>query len=127
MPNTKYKAAIIKTGPALGLLLICFFIYLPAMQADFAVDDWHVVKDNERITDIRFIPDYFTSDVWSNTTDDLTHNFKGYNIYRPLFLIVLNLGHHLWGESATGFHSLNIFFQLRAGLCTKTSSNHNMV
>ena len=94
--------------PALWLLLICLIVYGRGLGGDFVIDDWPVVKENSHITDTRYLSNYFTRDVWSNTEANLTNNFGGYSLYRPLFLTTLNLGYQLWGYSSLAFHTLNL-------------------
>jgi tetratricopeptide (TPR) repeat protein len=79
------------------------------------MDDWPVIKENSQVTEIRYIPDYFTSGVWSNT--DLGDQFDtiGDFLYRPLFLTAINIGHQLWGVNATAFHAVNLVLH---SICT---------
>jgi tetratricopeptide (TPR) repeat protein len=83
-------------------------VYGRALGGDFVLDDWPVIKENSRITETRFIPDYFVSGVWSNTDLGNETASAGNFLYRPLFMLVLNLGYQVWGDSALAFHAVNI-------------------
>ena len=72
------------------------------------MDDWPVIKENSKIADTKYIPDYFTSGVWANTDLADQIGLSGTSLYRPLFLLTLNIGYQLWGDSATGYHALNV-------------------
>lgn len=77
-------------------------------MGDFVMDDWPVVKENSKITEAKYIPDYFTSGVWSNTDLSEQTGAGGHSLYRPLFLLTLNISHHLWSDNAFAYHALNL-------------------
>jgi tetratricopeptide (TPR) repeat protein len=95
-------------APVLWLLLVCAVVYGRALLGDFVLDDWPVVKENSRITELHYIRDYFTSGVWSNTDLGEKHASFGNFLYRPLFMLVLNLGYQSWATNAVAYHALNI-------------------
>lgn len=90
------------------LFIFCVLVFASGLGGDFVMDDWPVVSDNSKITDTKYIPDYFTHGVWANTDLATQTGIGGHNLYRPVFLLTLNLAHQLWGNSALGFHSLNL-------------------
>ena len=102
MPNNNFSPAsqrfqeAILRFPALWLLLICLVVYGRGLGGDFVLDDWPVVKENSHITDFGYLADYFTGDVWGNTELNPLEDSESYPLYRPLFLVALNAGHHLW-------------------------------
>ncbi len=106
-PNHRIQHLLFRF-PAFWLLLLCLVVYLRTLAGDFVMDDWPVIKENTRITEIRHIPDYFTSGVWNNTDWAEEANFTDKQLYRPLFLVTVNMGHHLWGNNPAGYHALNI-------------------
>ncbi|MBI3774038.1 MAG: hypothetical protein HY273_00520, partial [Gammaproteobacteria bacterium] len=78
-----------------------------------------------KITELKYIPDYFTHGVWRNTDLADQASLSDNTLYRPLFLLTLNLAHHMWGANPFGFHALNLLlhgintvliFYLLAGL-----------
>ena len=96
-----------KSLPA-WLFLLCLLVFARGLMGDFVMDDWPVVKENSKITDSKYIPDYFTSGVWANTDLSEQTGAGGHSLYRPLFLLTLNISHQLWGDSAIGYHALNL-------------------
>lgn len=72
------------------------------------MDDWPVVKENSKITGSQYIPDYFASGVWANTDLSEQTGVGGHTLYRPLFLLTINLAHQLWGDNAAAYHALNL-------------------
>ncbi len=72
------------------------------------MDDWPIIKENSKITDTKYIPDYFTHGVWSNTDLAEETGLRDHSLYRPVFLLTLNLSYQLWGDSALGYHILNL-------------------
>jgi len=72
------------------------------------MDDWPIIKENSKITDTKYIPDYFTHGVWSNTDLAEETGLKDHSLYRPVFLLMLNLSYQLWGDGALGYHILNL-------------------
>jgi tetratricopeptide (TPR) repeat protein len=94
--------------PAFWLILLCLLVYSRGLGGDFVMDDWPVIKENSRITAFHHVPDYFTSGVWANTDYASEVNFTDTHLYRPLFLLTLNIGHQVWGASPVAFHALNL-------------------
>jgi Tfp pilus assembly protein PilF len=99
---------MIARRPALWLILLCLVVYARGLGGDFVMDDWPVIKENSRITALHHVPDYFTSGVWDNTDLAEKVNVTDTSLYRPLFLITLNMGYHLWGANPMAFHALNL-------------------
>ena len=85
-------------------LLLCVLVYARSLGGDYVWDDWPVVKENQKITSVEYVPGYFTSGVWTNTDMDVVDR----SLYRPLFMVVLNAGYALWGDSPLAFHALNL-------------------
>ena len=96
-----------KSLPA-WLFLLCLLVFARGLMGDFVMDDWPVIKENSKITETQYIPGYFTSGVWANTDLSEQTGAGGHSLYRPLFLLTLNISHHLWGDSAIGYHALNL-------------------
>ena len=104
---TPLRALADKSLPT-WLFLLCLLVFARGLMGDFVMDDWPVVKENSKITDSKYIPDYFTSGVWANTDLSEQTGAGGHSLYRPLFLLTLNISHQLWGDSAIGYHALNL-------------------
>ncbi len=90
------------------LFIFCVIVFASGLGGDFVMDDWPVIKENSKITDTKYIPDYFTSGVWANTDLAEEAGIGGHSLYRPVFLLTLNLSYQLWGDSALGYHALNL-------------------
>lgn len=90
------------------LFLLCLLVFSRALMGEFVMDDWPVVKENSKITGSQYIPDYFTSGVWANTDLSEQTGVGGHTLYRPLFLLTINLAHQLWGDNASAYHALNL-------------------
>lgn len=90
------------------LALLCLLVFARGLMGDFVMDDWPVIKDNSKITETKYIPDYFTSGVWANTDLSEQTGVGGHTLYRPLFLLTLNLAHQVWGDNAFAYHALNL-------------------
>jgi tetratricopeptide (TPR) repeat protein len=99
---------MIARKPAFWLILLCVLVYARGLGGDFVMDDWPVIKENSRITALHHVPGYFTSGVWDNTNLAEEVNVTDTSLYRPLFLITLNMGYHLWGADPMAFHGLNL-------------------
>ncbi|MCF6338620.1 MAG: tetratricopeptide repeat protein [Gammaproteobacteria bacterium] len=90
------------------LFIFCVIVFASSLGGDFVMDDWPVIKENSKITDTKYIPDYFTRGVWANTDLAEEAGIGGHSLYRPVFLLTLNLSYQLWGDSALGYHALNL-------------------
>lgn len=90
------------------LFLLCLLVFARGLMGDFVMDDWPVIKENSKITDTKYIPNYFTSGVWANTDLSEQTGVGGHSLYRPLFLLTLNISHLLWGDNAFAYHALNL-------------------
>jgi tetratricopeptide (TPR) repeat protein len=95
-------------APQLWLLVLCVLVFGRGLDGGFVMDDGPVIHENSKITELKYIPGYFTRDVWGSTDLAEQTGINSNVLYRPLFLVTLNLGHHLWGDSALGYHALNL-------------------
>ena len=99
---------LINNALPVWLFLFCVLVFANGIGGDFVMDDWPVIADNSKITETKYIPDYFSRGVWANTDFAGQTGIGGHNLYRPIFLLTLNLGHHLWGNSTFGYHALDL-------------------
>lgn len=128
----------LKAHPVPWLVVLCIVVFARGLSGGFVMDDWPVIKDNSKITEAKYIPGYFSRGVWANTDLAEQVGLSGATLYRPLFLLTLNLAHHLWGDigfpekGALGYHLLNLslhsintvlLFFLIVGLLPATSRN----
>lgn len=89
----KYFAVILAALSALA--------YAGTIRFQFVYDDLLVIVDNPALRSWRFIPQFFTRNVWAgvNTTS---------HYYRPLHLVWLRLNYALFGPNPTGWHVTSI-------------------
>jgi len=90
------------------LFIFTVLVFAGGLGGDFVMDDWPVIKENSKITNTAYIPDYFTRGVWANTDLAEQAGVAGNTLYRPMFLLLLNVSYQLWGDSALGYHALNL-------------------
>lgn len=84
------------------LIILPVALYLPALQYEFVYDDSFQVVGNKWITDVKYLPEIFSSSVWA-----FEPRYND-NIYRPLQHVVYMLEYHLFGLNPWGFHLVNI-------------------
>lgn len=90
------------------VLLATFAAYAPSLRFNFAYDDFPVIVYNERIHSAKFMGDYFTQEVWGNSSERVS------NLYRPLFLGWLLANYKLFGLAPEGWHLTGILLHLVA-------------
>ncbi len=117
--NSKLKEKIkhrFSTHPllfsALVITLLCVLTFGRSLFGGYIMDDWPVVKENSQITEIKYIPNYFTQGVWANTDWADEVDLADFRNYRPLFLLLLNLEYQLWGESSLAYHAVNLILHI---------------
>jgi tetratricopeptide (TPR) repeat protein len=92
------------TNLALGLILgVVFLSYLDTLWFKFVLDDRFQIEDNAWLRSWRYLPRYFTGDVWSF----MHPTFPG-NLYRPLFLLWFRLQYLAFGLNPWGWHFCTI-------------------
>jgi len=98
-------------GPAFGkieLLLVIVIVlvsagtYFNALSCGFVHDDRFQVLENRWITDVKYFPDIFTSNVWE-FEPQLESNY-----YRPMMYVIYMLVFHIFGFNPLGFHLVNV-------------------
>lgn len=76
---------------------------MPSLQNDFVYDDKFVILQNNWITNIKYLPDIFSSSVW-----DFGEGKSNSNIYRPMMHVVYMVGYHLFELKPWGYHLISI-------------------
>ncbi len=92
------------------IVLVSAGVYFNALSCGFVFDDRFQILENPWITDIKYIPEIFSSDVWK-FNPRLTSNY-----YRPLMHVIYMLDFHLFGLNPLGFHLVNILFHAAASV-----------
>jgi tetratricopeptide (TPR) repeat protein len=92
------------TRVTLGLILAAVFLsYSDTLWFQFVLDDRVQIGDNTWLRSWRYLPRYFTGDVWSF----MHPGFPG-NYYRPVFLLWLRLQYIVFGLNPWGWHFCTI-------------------
>src|SRR3989304_8889856 len=102
-----------KKNPAvLGLFVIfsSLAVYINSLSGDFIWDDIEQIADNPVIKDIRNIPSFFTSHLWSLIRNPTIGSYY----YRPFFLLSLAVDYNLWGLNPLGYHITNLILHALA-------------
>ncbi|MGD0885610.1 MAG: tetratricopeptide repeat protein [Thermodesulfovibrionales bacterium] len=87
------------------ILLLSVIVYANTLGNGFVYDDSNQILENRWIKDVRFIPDIFTSSVWSFISEKAVSNY-----YRPVMHLIYMLNYYIFGSKPWGFHLTNIFF-----------------
>ncbi len=89
---------------SLGLILAAVFLsYSDTLWFQFVLDDRFQIGDNTWLRSWRYLPRYFTGDVWAF----MHPSFPG-NLYRPLFLLWFRLQYIAFGLNPWGWHFCTI-------------------
>lgn len=78
------------------IVTLCLVVFGRGLWGGFVMDDWPAIKEISKITEVTYIPNYFTHSVWANTDLADQVGLSGTSLYRPLFLLTLNIGYQLW-------------------------------
>ncbi len=87
------------------ILLVSFAVYFNALFNNFVYDDLTQVLENPWIKSIRYIPNIFSSSVWSFKSAETISNY-----YRPMMHMIYMFNYHVFGLRPWGFHLVNILF-----------------
>ena len=81
--------------------------YLNGMQHPFVFDDPTQIVNNDAVHSWRFLPQYFTSDVWQHTDPSVGGIF-----YRPIFQIWLLVNYKIGGLNTVWWHVTSLVLHL---------------
>jgi cytochrome c-type biogenesis protein CcmH/NrfG len=94
----------------IGILAGTYIAYARTLRFGFAYDDFLQIVYNKQIESTRFLPGYFTNQVWAQAGG------MPANLYRPLFMSWLLLNREIFGLDPTGWHLTTILVHLLATL-----------
>jgi tetratricopeptide (TPR) repeat protein len=103
MLEKKAESARSSLGPIVIVLFACFAVYFNSLFNGFVYDDNTQVLENPWIKDVGYLPEIFSTNVWS-----FRSGFSNY--YRPLMHVIYMITYYIFGLSASGFHFVNILF-----------------
>jgi len=98
------KSSFKKNLLVFSLFFIGCLLYIQCLDYSFVWDDHFLIRENSQMNNISSIKEFFTQDLWENST----HNYKS-GFYRPVTLTAFLLNYQIWQGSPAGFHFLNIF------------------
>ncbi len=84
------------------IFLMGQFLYLNTLQHGFVWDDHLLINDNPQMQTIHSVKDFFTKDMWENSTTPYKSGF-----YRPITLTSFLFDALQWGGNPFGFHLAN--------------------
>ncbi len=87
------------------ILLSSFAVYFNSLFNDFVYDDKYQVQENRWLTEIKYIPEIFSKNVWG-----FRHEASKSNYYRPLMHLIYMGNYHIFGLTPWGFHLVNVLF-----------------
>lgn len=93
----------------LFLILITFITYLNILPNKLFYDDEELIYKNAYVSDLRFFPRYFTSNMIAGAG-------KTSNMYRPVLIISFAIDRLLWGNNPLGYHLTSILLQAINGI-----------
>ncbi len=89
---------------ALALTLLTF---IGTLRFEFVYDDLSQIVSNPHVQSWRYVPTYFTEQVWGHL-----HPGQPGDYYRPVFLLWLLLDHTLFGTRPGGWHATTLLLHL---------------
>ena len=92
-----------KTGVAVLLIFLSAIVYFNSLGNPFQFDDFHHIRDNLTIRNIKNIPSFFTD------TRTFSAN-PGRGHYRPLLLVTHAINYAIGGLNPVGYHLVNLAF-----------------
>ena len=99
-----------------SILGLTFVAFANTLSNDFAYDDQTQILQNEFIKDLRNAPKALVTETWfwrvQQDKDPRKQDKPSTPYYRPIFVLYLMLGWHLFGTSAAGWHLVNILLHM---------------
>jgi|tagenome__1003787_1003787.scaffolds.fasta_scaffold20968853_2 tetratricopeptide (TPR) repeat protein len=81
-------------------------LYARSLPYNFVYDDLIQIVSNPRITSWRYVPSYFTAQLWAGV--------QSTSYYRPLLLLWMRINHALFDFNPVGWHAALIALHLAA-------------
>jgi tetratricopeptide (TPR) repeat protein len=93
------------------IIVACALSYWNSLSGQFVWDDNTLIVDNVYMQSFRFLPEFFTHDIWSVGMKKIV---SGY--YRPLLAASFMLDYSLWQKNPFGYHLGNILLHILASI-----------
>jgi tetratricopeptide (TPR) repeat protein len=84
---------------------VAFALNFNVLYNGFLLDDDVQVVGSKQITDMKYLPEFFSGTIYSHDKVEIPQN-----IYRPLHFIIYLLTYRIFGLAAWGFHLVNLLF-----------------
>jgi tetratricopeptide (TPR) repeat protein len=101
-----------------GILALTFIAFFNTLFNGFAYDDTTQILKNELIRDWSNLPEALTKEVWfwraAQEKDPNQQAGPTTPYYRPVFIVYLMIGWHLFGDEPFGWHLFNILMHMIA-------------
>jgi len=108
--TVKLATAFSRCYPILLIIVLSVGVNANTMNNDFVYDDIPSILGNRWITDVKFLPDIFSTHV-GGFSEALSTRY-----YRPLIHVLYMAGYHISGNSPWGFHLINVLFHTMVSL-----------
>jgi len=89
------------------IIVVCSAAYFNTLFFNFVCDDHSLIIDNPYIRAFKFLPLFFTHDIWNISIMAIN---SGY--YRPLLGASFMLDYALWHTNPFGYHLANLIFHI---------------
>jgi len=86
-------------------------VYAPSLRFAFVHDDRGQIVENAAVQSWRYLPQYFTDQVWAGIYPQTPGNY-----FRPVFLLWLRLNDMIFGRDPRGWHLTTILLHLATTL-----------
>jgi hypothetical protein len=89
------------------IIAVCSAAYFNTLFFNFVCDDNSLIVDNPYIRVFKFLPLFFTHDIWNISTQAIN---SGY--YRPLLGASFMFDYAIWHTNPLGYHLTNLIFHI---------------
>ncbi len=96
--------------PYFTISLLVTLVYLPTFSGEFILDDNSLIRNNPYIKELHSASSYLSQEDGIGDRGSLGSYHTGY--YRPLVNLTYWIDYKLWGMSAPGFRTTNLFLHL---------------
>jgi len=103
------KRYITTIWPVAVVVGLAIAVHARSVLFDFIYDDWHQIVENPWLRSWRYVPRYFTSQVWAFETGARAGSY-----WRPAFLLWLRSDYAIFALDPFGWHVASVM--LHAGV-----------
>jgi tetratricopeptide (TPR) repeat protein len=96
------------------LAIITLAVYFNTLGHSFVWDDHFTIEENDFITDVKYIPKIFVTDLFHSYAEKSGAEHRNY--YRPIQTLSFLIDYHIWKMNPFGFHLTNVLLHLANGI-----------